>query len=1116
MRKHNLTGRLTALFIDSKLTLVLILAALIFGLYAVLTTPREENPQISMPAAVVQTLLPGATPEEVEAKLVRPLEALINQIPGVDHVTSIAADSAAVLTVQFEVGEEKEPSLVKLTERLLGGRGELPQEAKGPFIRSADADDVPILALSLISDVYDDAALKALGLRMLDELQSLEGISTTYVVGGRSNEYRIRIDPKRLQNYGLSFDDVKNAVLVANVAGPIGRYMEPAAVDASGALEARVRIEDFVTSKSDLEALVVSVAPGRTVHLSDVADIEAGPDPEPSHLSRFGFGQASQEYAAHPEEYVSVTLAVAKKKGANAVTVADEVIERVERMKSSFVPKAVDVVITRNDGEKANDAVNVLIGHLGIAIAAVVAVTWLFLGLRAALIVAVTVPLILAITLGMVNLAGLTINRLTLYGLIIALGLLVDDSIVVIENIVRHYRLGPIADRNERLRRTVDAPDEIGNATLLATIAVMLVFASLIPSLSGMPKQYFFPVGFSVPVALAASFFVAYVVAPWAAVRWIPDPPVKAEKKEKATEATDSTNSTSANQPQQPGGAIGRFYCRFARPLIGHPRREVCFLVLIVVLFLLSSLMPLWQLVRPEGPGGPVPTFGVEMGFLPKDNKNTFNVTVKMPEGTPVETTDRAVRDVAALVRAIPEVVDYQSWSGLSGVADFNSMIRGDPEAGSNIGAVRVNLLKKDTGRRSSILLARELRLALKPVAARYPGADIQVVEDPPGPPLKASILAEIYMHDQKDLEATALAVRKAFESTYDMMETADSVEADVPLYRLSIDREKAMLAGVVPAKAAETLKRLVEGEVVGYAHKPGEREAQPIRIDLPNEYAFDPKRLDETFVKDMLGQNVALSSIVRVEKGTVDHMIVHKDGVRMAWVGGELGSTTPTYAVLDLQQRLNGITLPSGGTLSAGNLTFTDERADLTKSDGVLLWQGENRMMLDSYRDLVKALALSIGSIFLILVAYYRSFGLALIALSAVPLAFIGLFPGHWLFDAQFSASSLIGVVALAGVVVRNSLLIIDFVRDYLKAGLSLEDAAIDAGAVRLRPILLTTLAIIFGSVVMITDPVFCGLAISFIFGTAASTVFTVFLIPILLTFYYKRWPYKPASESI
>lgn len=1105
MRKHNLTGRLTALFIDSKLTLVLILAALIFGLYAVLTTPREENPQISMPAAVVQTLLPGASPEEVEEKLVRPLEALINQIPGVDHVTAIAADSAAVLTVQFEVGEEKEPSLVKLAERLLGGRSALPAEARGPFIRSADADDVPILALSLISDEYDDAALKALGLRMLDELQSLEGISSTSVVGGRSNEYRIRIDPKRLQNYGLSFDDVKNAVLASNVAGPIGRYVEPA-LDAGGrALEARVRVEDFIASKSDLEALVVSAAPGRTVHLSDVADIEAGPDPDPDHLSRFGFGQAAEQYAAHPEEYVSVTLAVAKKKGANAVSVADQVIERVERMKASFIPKSVDVVVTRNDGEKANDAVNVLIGHLGIAVAAVVGVTWAFLGVRPALIVAVTVPLILAITLGMVNLAGLTINRLTLYGLIIALGLLVDDSIVVIENIVRHYRLGPIADRTERLRRTVDAPDEIGNATLLATIAVMLVFASLIPSLSGMPKQYFFPVGFSVPVALAASFFVAYVVAPWAAVRWIPDPPAKQTTDEKAQKEKDGT----------PGGAIGRFYCRFARPLIGHPKREALFLLLIVVLLALSSLMPFWQLIRPAGPGGPVPAFGVEMGFLPKDNKNTFNVTIRMPEGTPVETTDRAVRDVAELVRAIPEVVDYQSWSGLSGVADFNSMIRGDPESGSNIGAVRVNLLKKDTGRRSSILLTRELRIALKPIAARCPGADIQVVEDPPGPPLKASILAEIYMHDQADLEKTALAVRKAFEETYDMMETADSVESDVPLYRLSVDREKAILAGVVPAKAAEALKRLIEGEVVGYAHAPGEREAQPIRIDIPNDSAFDPKRLDETYVPGALGRSVALSSIVRVERGTVEHMITHKDGVRMAWVGGELGKTTPTYAVLDLQQRLDGMTLPSGGTLACGNLSFTDERPDLTKADGVLLWQGENRMMLDSYRDLVKALGLSIGSIFLILVAYYRSFGLALIALSAVPLAFIGLFPGHWLFGAQFSASSLIGVVALAGVVVRNSLLIIDFVRDYLKAGLSLEDAAIDAGAVRLRPILLTTLAIILGSVVMITDPVFCGLAISFIFGTAASTVFTIFLIPILLSFYYKRWPYDRSVEA-
>ena len=1095
MRKHNFSGRLTALFIDSKLTLILVAASIVFGIYAVLTTPREENPQISMPAAVIEAALPGAAPAEIEAKVVRPLEAAIHQIPGVDHVSSWSVDSGAMISVQFVVGEEKEPSLVKLSERLAGARAELPKELIGPYMRSADADDVPILAVTLHSASLDDLALRRLGLRMLDELQSLPGISSAYVLGGENREFTIEVDPKRLAGYGVDFNAVKLALSAANVAGPIGSYAE-------GNREIRVRIDDFIASKEALESIVVAVRPDRTVRLADVARVVDGANPQRRSIARFAWGPASPEYAAHPDEYASVTLAVAKLKGANAVTVADEALARIDRMQAQWIPHSVDVVVTRNDGVKADDAVNNLIRHLGIAVTAVVVVTLVFLGWRAAVIVAVTVPLILAITLGMVNLAGLTINRLTLYGLIIALGLLVDDSIVVIENIVRHYHMGPAASRRERMLRTIDAPDEIGSATLLATIAVMIVFASLIPSLSGMPKQYFFPVGFSVPVALASSFFIAYIVAPWLAMRWLPPP--------------SSPSADESRADDLPGGTLGRIYARFAKPLLGRPKREALFIGVIVLLLALSSLMPLWQLVRPSGPGGPTPAFGVEMGFLPKDNKNTFNVTIRMPEGTPVETTDRVVRAVAEKARRIPEATDCQIWTGLAGVADFNSMIRAEPSSGPTVGAVRVNLTDKRTGRRSSILIARELRAELRSIAEAWPGSTIQVVEDPPGPPLKASVYAELYMHDPERLEALALEVRRAFEETYDMAEVFDSVEEDVPEVRLSIDREKAVRAGVAPALAAKALAGFVEGEVIGWAHAPGEREPQAVRLQVPTNEEFRPELLAERTVPGWAGRPVPLSSIVKVERASAEHAILHRDGTRVMNVGGELGSTTPTYAVADLTERLAGSALPGGGKLHVGNLAFSEERADLTAADGILLWQGEMRMMLDSYRDLVRALALSIGSIFLILVAYYRSFGLALIALAAVPLAVIGLFPGHWLLGVQFSASSLIGVVALSGVVVRNSLLIIDFVRDYLRAGLPLELAALDAGAVRLRPILLTTLAIIFGSIVMVTDPVFSGLAVSFIFGTAASTVFTVYLIPILLTFYYKRWPYRAPEEPL
>ncbi|MDO5531472.1 efflux RND transporter permease subunit [Sutterella sp.] len=1091
---HTITGRMAAAFIDSKLTVVLMLAALIFGIWAVMTTPREENPQISMPAAAVIAALPGAEPAEVEAKLVRPLEAIINQIPGVDHVWSTAQDSGAMVMVQFKVGEDKEVSLVKLGDRVVSGIPALPKEAVGPWIKSADVDDVPILAVSLVSDKYGDYGLKRIAQSVLDDLLGLDSISTVDIYGGRDRELVVTADPAKLTGYGVSFTQLRIALAATNVAGPLGKVVEDGH-------ETSVRLFDFVKSAEDLKNLVIAASPdGRTVHLGDVAEVTDGPDPHRDHSSRFGYGASMSKYNG-ANEIESVTLAIAKRKASNAVTVADDAIARIERMKGVVIPADVDVIITRNDGEKANDAVNTLIEHLGIAILSVVAVTVAFLGWRAATIVAITVPLILAITLGCVGLAGFTINRLTLYALIIALGLLVDDSIVVIENIVRHYGLAPLTGRADKLHRSVEAPGEIGSATLLATIAVMVVFASLIPALTGMPKQYFYPIGFTVPVALAASFIIAYTVAPWAALRWLPAP--KPKPHEAKTE-----NSV-------PGGWFGRFYSIPASKLLGYPNRERIFILALLVIITAAFAMPFWQLVRPEGPGGPTPALGIQMGFLPKDNKNTFNVTIEMPAGTPVEVTDRAVRDVAELVSKIPEVKNWQSWSGLAGVPDFNSMMRMNPSSGASIGAVRVNFTDKKTRERSTIDIARELREAIVPLSAKWPGSTIQVLEDPPGPPLKGTVYAELYAKDPELLRWLSDRVKEEFWKTYDMAEVLTTEKADTEEWRLSIDREKALRSGVLPAVAAAELKALTDGTVIGWAHAEGERTGQAIRVQVPRSAQFDPTFLSGITVKSFLSKEVPLAAIVKAERTNAARPISKKDGVRMAAVGGELGHTTPTYAVLDLERRLSGLELPGGGTLKTGNLTWDDERPDLTAHRAVLLWQGEMRMMLDSYRDLAKSLVISIGGIFLILVAYYRSFALASIALAAVPLCFIGIFPGHWLMGVQFSASSLIGVTALSGVVTRSSLLIIDFVIDYLKAGLPLKDALIDAGAVRLRPIMLTTLAIILGSVILITDPVFGGLAITFIFGTGVSTVFTLFLVPVLLNYYFEKYPYKPEEEE-
>lgn len=1087
---HNFTGKLAKIFVDSKLTMIFIMACLLLGIFSILQTPREENPQITMPDAAVIVAMPGASPAEVEEKLLRPLEYLVNQIPNVDYFEGKAMDSAAMVNVRFKVGEDKERALNRVYDRIYSGMHLLPKEATPPQVRSIDADDVPILSITLSSKKLDDYALHRLGERILDQIQSLEPVAYAYIEGGRSRELVVEIRPQRLQSFGITLDSVQKAIAAGGISAPMGNVVERDNI-------VRIRMDNGWKTAEQLQKLVVGVAPGnRTVRLEDVATITDGPNPQRTSLSRFAFGPSDPRFVSiGPDEMNAVTLAVAKKKGANAVAVVTDIRERIARMQASFIPKDVTIVYTRDDGAKADDAVNTLIEHLGISLVAVIAVTLVILGWRPALIVGITVPIILAVTLTATYLDGLTINRLLLYGLIIALGLLVDDAIVVTENIERHYSLDPQGNRSEI---AVRAAAEIGSPTMLATFTIMIVFGALIPSLTGMPKQYFYPIGFSVPVAICMSLLVAYSVVPWAAKRWLAVP-------KKSMAGTDPVNT-----------GYGRWYLKLARPLIGKPKAEALFFAAIALLLVISIAMPAWQFVRPSGPAGEPPALGVQLSFLPRDNKNTFNITVKLPENSPIERTDRAVRDVAALVRTIPQVINYQSWVGEPGVEDFNSLLRGDNIRGPNVGAVRVNFTDKTTGRRSTVLIARDLRRAIaQTVSPKYPGSTIQVVEDPAGPPLAATILTEIYGDDPQELRQVALAVRKEFAHSFDMAETRTSEESPVTEYRLVVNQDKAALSGVVPAQAAALIRTLVSGSVAGYAHKEGERNPQPVRLQIPYDSQFDPQLLSGITIRNAVGKDVPLSTIVDVQKVQSERPILHKYGVRVATVGGEVGMTSSIYAVLDLNTRLKQLALPQGGHLATDNITVKDQRPDLTQNRMVALWQGEMRMLIDSYRDLGICMIFAVTGIYLTLVAYYRSFLLPWIALTPIPLGFIGIFPGHLLFGTQYSASSMIGLIALAGIVVRNSLLLIDFVQDYLKAGLPLSKAVMEAGAVRLRPILITSLSIVFGSLLLLLDPVFQGLAIVLIFGTATSTSFTLFLVPILLFFYYKRFPYQKEEQD-
>ncbi len=1071
--KLNPAGRIAEIFISSKLTPLFIMACIIIGFLAVTQTPREENPQILVPGVEIMITLPGASAHEVEQLIVNPVEALVRQINGVDHTFAVAVNSMALIQVQFEVGEDKERSLVKIHDRLQGYYHKLPRDAGRPIICSVDVDDVPIVTVTLASEKFNDYALKRLADRMIERLSSMENVSVAYVKGGRDRELRIEIDPERLQAYGISGDIAKSLIQAANVAIPAGSILHKGQ-------NSSLFVDGYLQTIHDVRKLVVGSYQDKPVFLENIAKIIDGPPVERHRLSRFSFGPAAKKFSTtQSPEIPAVTLAIAKKPATNAVNVANDILERIERMQADFVPSDVHVIVTRNDGKRANDSVNTLIEHLAIALVSVFVISVLFLGIKEALIVGLCVPLILALTLGADYFFGVTINRITLFALILSLGLLVDAAIVVIENIHRHYQ--QIHSDGATHLAAVLATNEIGNPTNLATFAIMLVFLSMI-TLTGMPGAYFFPITFNVPIAMLASLVVAYIVTPWAANRWI---------KKKDGHSLDGNTADSRLQ---------QLYYKLITPILDRPALyRMVFLV--SGLLLIASIMQVsWQFIRPQGISGPLTPGCVSVGMLPKDNKNTFNISINMPEYTPVETTDQVAREVGDLLRKNPYVTNYQTWIGEAGIIDFNGLLRGsNNKRGSYVAEIRVNLTNKKKRDISSITLVQNLRPEIEKIQRRYPKSLIQLVEDPPGPPVQATVLAEIYGSDPKVLRELAGRVNQAFCETYDMVEVFDSEVEDVRKINVVVDKAKAALSGISTAQIGQVLRTLVHGTDLGRLHIKGEKNPVPIRAHVPRRFQINPENLSRLFVTNMHGKKIPVSELVKLVPAWQDRPIMHKDYERVAFVGGELGSTSQLFATLDLNRRLQNLSIGDGKKMRTGNLTIRNQSPD-TINDYQLFWGGEMRMTLDIYRDLGVALLVALILIYLLLIGYYRSFSMPLVAMSAIPLGLIGAFTGHMLMGQMFSGPSIIGIIALSGTVVRNSLLIIDFVQDYMEDGMPLYEAIREAGAIRLRPILLTALAIITGTSIMLTDPVFGGLAVSLIFGTISATILTLVVVPTLL----------------
>jgi len=1081
--KLNFSGKLAAIFIHSKITIMIMVAITLAGSLAYIVTPREYNPQIVVPAANIIVPKGGATPEEVNNMVVKPLETILNALPGVDHTYGYASQDFGVVTVQFRVGESQTESLVKLYNQIMQNMDQMPPDTQQPLIKPINVDDVPIMTLAITSKDMNSFDLRDISLKLVENLRNLPGVSFTNVVGGKPRAISIWLDAQKIALMGMPLEHISKMLKGSNVSLPVGELV-------NNNLSYPVRVNGFLGNAKEVGEIIIAVEQGNPIYLKDIARIEDGPV-EIDTISRIGYGKYSTKVTN--EEYSAVTITIAKKPGTNAVTVANTVLEQLAFLKTTTIPANVHVTITRNDGKKADAAVNILMEHLAIAVGSVFLILILFLGWREASIVTVTVPLILFVVLFVGYLFGQTINRITLFALILSLGLLVDAAIVVIENIHRHIHKDFDANKFDQV--LIRATNEIGNPTNVATFAVILAFIPMV-FVTGMMGPFMAPIPFNVPVSMVASLLIAYILVPFVAYRFLGK---KAIKEMQLRESTEVHHSNKEDWMQV-------LYGKTITPLIDSRIKRNVFLFVVLMSLFAAMVQPAIQFFRGDDMNNKLHPLAVELKMLPYDNTSTFLVQVDMPEGTALEMTDMVVRRVNNVLRETPFVTDFSVYVGRSAPIDFAALVRGDLiKKGTNFAQIRVNLVDKLARKMSSHEIVQGFNKAIKYVRSRFPDANIKVYETPPGPPVTTQILAELYGPDYEKLRQAAKDITQKMYGIYGLTNIDDSVTETTQSYQINIDRTQANLLGVVPAEVSKLLRDYIKGYELGYMHLDNVREPVNIIVRLPRSQRTVPQQLLSLRVNSRSGSAVPISSFATIKKVTNAKPILGRDQHQMVTVGGELLTSSPIYAILSLDKMLDEVMLENSKVkFHTTNLGFLSVSPN-DVMDYTLLWGGEMRLTLDVFRDMGSAFIVALVFIYLILVGYYRSFMMPVIVMGAIPLTMIGVFPGHWLTGQAFTATSMIGVIALAGIVVRNSLLLIDFILEYRAEGKTLKDSVIEAGKVRFRPILLTALAIMFGSMIMITDPVFGGLAVSLIFGTLSSTILTLLVIPLM--YYIWQW---------
>jgi multidrug efflux pump subunit AcrB len=1063
-----IAGAIAGQFINSKLTPLFILFSLLLGGFAVLRTPREEEPQIVVPMLDVFVAMPGASAAEVEQRASIPMERLLREVPGVEYVYSISRPGMSMLVVRFLVGTKEEDAIIKTYNKLYSNFDRIPQGVSQPLIKVRSIDDVPIFAVTLWGKNYDSYQLRQIAGELDNQLKQIDDVSETKIIGGLPRQVRVTLDTQKLAAYGMTPGAVVAQLEQANARGEAGSFSR-------GNQEFAVDAGRFLGTAADLQQIVVGVSQGRPVYLRDVAASITDGASEPEDYVLYGNGAAAKTGASG--DYPAVTLTLAKRKGTNATDITLAAEKKIESLRGYLLPADLNVSITRNYGETAKDKSDELLKHLMIATLSVTLLIALALGWRESGVVLIAIPVTLALTLFIFYLFGYTLNRVTLFALIFSIGILVDDAIVVVENIVRHFRM-PTNCGRDLSAIAIEAVDEVGNPTILATFTVI---AAILPMafVRGLMGPYMRPIPVGASAAMLFSLIVAFVVSPWSALRLL------------------HHYADRAGEEHEKEGWTTKLYRRIMNPLLESATRRWLFLGSVVVMLLLACSLVAFKLVKVK--------------MLPFDNKSEFQVIVDMPDGTPLEQTTRVSQELGQYLGQQPEVVNYQIYAGTSGPYNFNGLVRHYfLRRGANQADIQVNLLGRKERKTQSHEIAKRLRPGLVAIGNKY-GARLKVAEVPPGPPVLQTLVAEVYGPNYEQQMALAKQIKQVFQSTPGVVDVDWYVEDPQAKYDVVVDLDKAALHGVSAAAVSQTVQIGLNGATAGLLHDPKSREDVPIRVQLDRPGRSAIESLTSMRLPTASGGQVSIAEVTNVKNETIDVSRYGKNLRPVVYVLGDVAGEveSPVYAIMKMNEAIDKLKTPEGYAIKRYNAEMPTETDRLT-----MKWDGEWHITIEVFRDLGMAFAAVLVLIYVLVVGWFRSFVTPLVIMAPIPLTLVGILPAHMVMGAFFTATSMIGFIAGAGIIVRNSIILVDFIELRRAHGEPLEQAVVDAGAVRFRPMLLTAAAVVVGASVILFDPIFQGLALSLMAGEVASTLLSRMTVPVL--YYMVEKPKQPPAPTL